>query len=82
VDKDASRFIFELYHPDSIESLKACKVNSEGAIVQAHHESYLLRAETPVVRSYSYAAADLKPFVGAQGVAGFPGAADSKQSSA
>lgn len=49
--KDASRFIFELYHPDSVESLKACKVNSEGAIVQAHHESYLLRAETPLVRS-------------------------------
>ncbi len=36
------KFAFEIYHPEQNEDLKACKFDSSGAVVQGHHDTYLI----------------------------------------
>lgn len=43
VERERERHLFELYHPNN-EELKACKMNSDKALVRGNHETYLLRA--------------------------------------
>jgi cytohesin len=45
VAHEKDRHVFELYHPNR-EALKACKMNSDKALVRGNHESYLIRAAT------------------------------------